>query len=349
MEFHFNNVNHAFHGMVEFFESAIHTDPEGHHVQEEQSRNGSVWTITEPVLITYHHPLNRVLLNSARDANPFFHLFEVAWMLAGSNDLEPLTHFLPKYADFSDDGKTVHGAYGHRWRTALGFDQLDAICAELTKNPGSRRCILQMWDSAQHIMIAPFMTEPRYHGSRDLEKACNGGKDVPCNTQILFRIVDGKLDMTVTNRSNDLIWGCLGANYVHFSYLLEYMAQRIGVGVGRYFQFSTNLHVYEWNWKPEKWLDVPYEDGEASDVRLLPWGTNIPRFDEECQDVAKIPDGCEELHWESPWIDQVLVPAVQAFNTHKQGSTVAALSTVELIRDSPWRRACREWLQRRVK
>jgi hypothetical protein len=38
--------------------------------------------------------------------------------------------------------------------------------------------------------------------------------------------------MTVTNRSNDLCWGMLGANYVHFTILQEYLAARLGV-VGR--------------------------------------------------------------------------------------------------------------------
>ena len=37
-------------------------------------------------------------------------------------------------------------------------------------------------------------------------------KDVPCNTHAYFAInAEGSLDLTVCNRSNDLVWGCLGA------------------------------------------------------------------------------------------------------------------------------------------
>ena len=50
--------------------------------------------------------------------------------------------------------------------------------------------------------------------------------------------------MTVTNRSNDMIWGAYGANAVHMSVLLEYMAGMLGYGVGAYYQFSNNLHAY---------------------------------------------------------------------------------------------------------
>jgi hypothetical protein len=71
------------------------------------------------------------------------------------------------------------------------------------------------------------------------------GKDFPCNTAAYFsRGVDGELNMTVTNRSNDMIWGAYGANAVHFSVLQEYMAAAIDCPVGRYWQVSNNLHAY---------------------------------------------------------------------------------------------------------
>ena len=41
-----------------------------------------------------------------------------------------------------------------------------------------------------------------------------------------------------------MIWGAYGANAVHMSILLEYMAARIDCAVGTYYQFSNNLHAY---------------------------------------------------------------------------------------------------------
>ena len=55
-------------------------------------------------------------------------------MLAGHNDLDSLQLF-PFMVRFSDDGMTLHGAYGQRW-----FDQLDAAYELLRENPSTRRC-----------------------------------------------------------------------------------------------------------------------------------------------------------------------------------------------------------------
>ena len=66
----------------------------------------------------------------------------------------------------------------------------------------------------------------------------------PCNTQIYFWSRNGKLNMTVANRSNDMIWGAYGANAVHMSFLQEYVASMCGVKCGIYTQFTHNLHAY---------------------------------------------------------------------------------------------------------
>jgi hypothetical protein len=50
--------------------------------------------------------------------------------------------------------------------------------------------------------------------------------------------------MTVSNRSNDLIWGTYGANMVHFNLLLTYVAAAVGVPKGYYHQVSSNTHLY---------------------------------------------------------------------------------------------------------
>lgn len=210
-----------------------------YHGIEEPSRNGPVIVSPCPVITTYVRPERRVLVSATRDANPFFHLFEALWMLAGRNDVTFPATFASNIASYSDDGETLHGAYGYRWREAFGFDQLPVIIRELKNNPASRRCVLQMWDPT-----------PRYDdrggdgGADDLRLAMEGGLDVPCNTAAYFDTIGGKLNMTVTCRSNDIIWGAYGANAVHFSILLEYVAALTGIPMGVYRQFSNNFHAY---------------------------------------------------------------------------------------------------------
>lgn len=193
---------------------------------ERASRNGPVLLFKEPVTTVYERPTERVIFWTARDANPFFHLHESLWMLGGRNDVESVARYVANMRSFSDDGVTFHGAYGHRWINHFGSNQLQTIVEALRANPDDRRQVLSMWDARA-----------------DLGRA---GKDLPCNLQALFSVnSDGALDMLVTNRSNDMVWGAYGANAVHFSFLQEYMALQLGREVGAYRQMSNNFHTYK--------------------------------------------------------------------------------------------------------
>lgn len=200
-----------------------------HEGVERNSRNGPVLVAPWPVTTVYQQPSEKITFQSDRDVNIAFLVYEALWMLAGRNDLEPLTRYVKDFGRYSDDGRTLHGAYGYRWRRKFspGFevDQLQVIARRLQADPEDRRCILQMWATEY-----------------DLDAT---SKDVPCNvTATLQRDADGRLDLTVFCRSNDIIWGSYFANAFHFATLLEYMAARIGCPVGVYRQVSVNWHAY---------------------------------------------------------------------------------------------------------
>src|SRR5580698_2494000 len=138
MEIHATNVNDAVDNGFHYLAVAG---------VEENSRNGKVIVAPEPVLTTYTHPTERVLFSPLRDQNCFFTFFESLWMLAGRNDLAWPLYFNSKFGQFSDDSKTLWGAYGMRWREWFGYDQLPLVMKELKKNPNSRRVVLAMWDA----------------------------------------------------------------------------------------------------------------------------------------------------------------------------------------------------------
>jgi thymidylate synthase len=227
--------------------------------------------VEEPVTITYTHPRERVLFNKERDCNVFFHLFESLWMLAGRNDVAPLAYYNSQIADIaSDDGKTFNGAYGYRWRrhghqghcrtdAGVWVDQLAIIIDQLRRKPESRRCVLQMWNVEDDLLkidetkdcccnLSVMFSIRTNHDSQDSGGVTPWGASIDVPADYKF------LDMTVCNRSNDLIWGTLGTNVVTFSVLQEYVANCLGVEVGFYNQFSNNLHCYTERWEPEKWL-----------------------------------------------------------------------------------------------
>lgn len=328
----------------------------------EASRNGDVAVMAGPVTTIYNEPMQRVLFSGVRNANPWFHLFESLWMLAGRNDIAWVAQFNKQMAAYSDDGLTQPAAYGHRWRKYFGYDQLDAIVAELTANPGSRRAVLAMWDGGadrdNSILV------PTTFGG-DLGRVHYGTADAPCNTQCYFRIVNGALDMMVTCRSNDILWGAYGANAVHFSVLLEYMAARLALPVGTMYQLSFNYHVYlEVLGGPEKAramaqdADVTnmYEKGMPTtpivfgdiDAFHADLAHMMAVVDPTIDDVTLLedPEYATLSGWRTPFFADTAQPMWWAWQAFKRKDYGNAMHHALNIVGPDWRAACVAWLQR---
>lgn len=286
------------------------------------SRNGKVLTFPDPQVLLIRKPWERVLFDARRNANPFFHLMEALWMIAGRNDVEFVRQFNKNMYTFSDDGFIFNGAYGYRWRQHFGYDQIARACEMLANNPNDRRVVMTMWDP--HIDL----------GSTSL--------DIPCNQQAIFRLDTGVLQMVTTNRSNDLIWGLLGANAVHLTVLQEYMAARIGVPMGPWSHMSANLHIYEHHWP----LLESMEKGVGWDWRPypahVPLVSNWQDFEQDCIDLC---NGKVD-YFKEPFFDEVVAPMIQSWNHWKEGQHEEALYQASCIGAEDWGTAATDWLSR---
>lgn len=306
--------------------------------QQQKSRNGPVIVAPGPVTTVYRKPKERALFWACRDANPFFHLMESLWMLAGRNDVDFVANYAGQMRAYSDDGETLHGAYGHRWIKHFGFDQLFQIAKTLRVNPTSRRCVLAMWDA------------PHEQG---------GGLDLPCNTHAYFsRNFDGGLDMTVCCRSNDIVWGAYGANAVHFSYLQEFLAKWIGCQVGQYWQISNNFHAYLDTYDKVKDLADAAPDGYRTinpcpyameTVRPFPLISTPP--ERWRQDLAMFLSDDPVTSYRDPFFRLVVAPMMQAHQIYK-GTTghvryKGALDALKRVAASDWKLAAEQWIRRR--
>jgi hypothetical protein len=313
----------------------------------EETRNGPVLRFPEPVVLAYPDPTRRILDWEVRDANPFFHHFEAMWMLAGRQDVEPLLFFNPRMADYCDDGKIARGfGYGWRWRHHFGFDQIEAVIKRLRENPADRRGVLTMWDV------------------QDLQADT---QDFACNMQVIFtpvKLEEGyALDMLVTNRSNDLIYGTMGSNLYHFSILHEYMAKKTGMQLGTYSQMTTNLHIYLQNPASARVLEAVKEGVEPpeappSDSTLLDLHNQLGK---DVEHFNRIVDWQSPLEWESEYLGTVCRPFFEAFRTFKKSSWEGELvvpSKVERVdrackllemMPSPLGATGEEWLNRRLR
>lgn len=337
--------------------------------RRQESRVGAVLVSPSPVMTVYSNPLNRVLFSPVRDANPFFHVMESLWMLAGRNDLPWLVQFNKRFASYSDDGgQTQPGAYGYRWRNYFGYDQLETIIVELKNNPQTRRAVLAMWDGgAQWDADENGITgrENPHNGPQpgDLFQAIAGSADVPCNTHAYFDTIDGRLNMTVCCRSNDIIWGAYGANAVHFSFLLEYVAASTGIPMGVYRQLSNNFHVYT-NVVAQDQLMPWSRDVEASDRYMVGTIRKVP-VTPDLRRVPLVAHGEEPLalsigtffEHDNPmdesfgfgnvFLDRVAAPMYRAWFAHKRRDYNEAARQTNHIAADDWRIACGEWLERR--
>ena len=303
--------------------------------REQDSRVGRVRSLPEPCTTVYERPEERVLFWPARDANPFFHLFEALWMLGGRNDLAFPKRFNKRFDAYSDDGVTVHGAYGHRWRSHFGLDQVEGVVNLLGREPTSRRAVIAMWDPAA-----------------DLGRV---SRDLPCNTTLYPRVREGCLDLTVLCRSNDIIWGAYGANAVHMSMLQEYLAGRLGVEVGCLYQVSNDYHAYLDVFEPLRraleeepgshlWHDA-YELGTAYPFKLLQNGEDWRDWH---QDLSLFLDSPHAYGFNTAFFRQVVMPLFAAWRGHEVRDYTAALANAERCAATDWRLAATGWLERRA-
>lgn len=317
-----SDVNSMFSMLCSGFYDS-HGFPQTKYIVEQESRNGKVKSHIAPVVIHITDPRKRVLFHPQRHANPVFHLMEALWMLAGRDDVAFVRQFNQQMYTYSDDGVRFNAAYGFRWRNHFGYDQVARAISMLKANPADRRVVIAMWDPQIDL------------GSASL--------DIPCNTQLMFRMHNGRLNLTSTNRSNDLIWGLMGANCVHLTILQEFIASAVGVPVGEWYHFTNNLHIYEHHYAlvdkvaKEKfyWPDYPPPAKLVKDP---------DQFLKECNELC---DGKLDF-FEEPFFDGTVAPMIQSWHAWKAGDSQQALEDASCIDADDWRKGTVEWYQRSI-
>ena len=200
----------------------------------------------DQVMWTLARPQEWGLLIPGRRLNPYFALAEVVWMWSGKGGAEFITYYNKSIGQFLDQGiPYFNAAYGKRVRhygyselpfretpfpktngqlpEAVEVDQLDHVIRKLQADPDTRQAAVTLWDPIKD----------NFHTS----------KDYPCNNMLYFSQRDGKLNLTVVIRSNDLVWGT-PYNMIQFSHLQALIAGSLELEIGTYTTMCNNLHVY---------------------------------------------------------------------------------------------------------
>lgn len=204
-----------------------------------------------PVMIIFDEPRQRFLTCPGRKIHPFFQIMEIVWILGGYGGVQWISKYLKNMEKYSDGMPEFHGAYGVRMRHAgyhrdlthndFGMgDQFKNCYTYLLQEPDTRHALMTLWNPI-------------------FDNYSVKTNDRPCNIALHFLVRDGKLDLTIFNRSNDLHWGLFNTNIVQFSVILETMAMLLHRPMGRQIHMINSLHYYTDNPITQQVLGAGYE------------------------------------------------------------------------------------------
>jgi len=168
-------------------------------------------------------PKDRKIINKERKWNEEYAEAEWQWYLSGDPKVSMLGDIYGKVPEIwkrmADERGYVNSNYGWQWKRQ---DQIDMVYEMLKQKPDTRQACISIYDGKE---ISDYAF------------------DTPCTYAIQFTIVNGRLDMCVTMRSNDLWYGFCNDQY-QFSKLQELMAFRLDIETGVYYHFAHNMHLY---------------------------------------------------------------------------------------------------------
>ena len=119
----------------------------------------------------------------------------------------------------ADDDGNVNSNYGWQWKRG---DQINKVIDILKDYRETRQACISIYDG------------------KEIDHYTH---DTPCTYAVQFTIVENRLNMCVTMRSNDLWYGFCNDQY-QFSKLQEMIAKEVNMEMGTYFHFAHNLHIY---------------------------------------------------------------------------------------------------------
>lgn len=142
---------------------------------------------------------------------------------------EFLVNYIPQILHDSPYKEGVKYAYGQRMRSWFGKDQIKQVIDKLSKELIATSAVINLWDV-----------------NVDAEKI----EGTPCLNHIWFRVIDNKLSMTATFRSNDM-FAAWCSNAFGLKALQCYVTEQINTRSQRQLQvgvlttISQSAHIYD--------------------------------------------------------------------------------------------------------
>jgi thymidylate synthase len=172
---------------------------------------------------TLMEPLQNEIHNKERKWSLRYAEAEWLWYLSANPSIKALGDIYGKipaiWKRMADGEGNVNSNYG--WQI-IRNDQMKKVVDLIKANPDTRQAAVSIYDGKE---IDKYKT------------------DTPCTYAIQFTVLNDRLNMCVTMRSNDLWYGFCNDQFC-FSELQRYVAEATGYKIGEYYHFAHNLHLY---------------------------------------------------------------------------------------------------------
>lgn len=197
------------------------------------------------------NPMLNIYKNKYRSSPLKYIAAEIPWYFSGTNNPTYIENYASLWKSIHNRDGTVNSAYGNLLfveRNEYGITQYQWVIDSLVRDKDSRQAFMH-FNKPHH----------QWHGN----------KDQVCTLQALFHIRNDKLHMTLTMRSNDVIYGFM-TDWAFFSILQYHVYLHMKkyyptLKMGSYTHISHSMHLYERHYelveKMVSYLD-PFEPDE---------------------------------------------------------------------------------------
>ena len=150
-------------------------------------------------------------------------MIELLWLLRGNTNIKWLQDRKCRiWNEWADDNGDLGPVYGKQWRDWGGIDQIKNVINGIKTNPNGRRHIVSAWNVEEiENMALP-----------------------PCHSFFQFTVIDGEINLHLTQRSGDMFLG-VPFNIASYSLLLLLVAGECKLKPGKFFHTINDAHIYE--------------------------------------------------------------------------------------------------------
>lgn len=218
--------------------------------RERHTRGEKCYELPEPYMFKITNPYAREITIPIRKWNRYLPYAESLWIASGRNDMSFISHYLPNLKDYSDNGDTMRGGYGPRFRHYNGSSKdydVKRIYKEESQEVDQYRYIVECFNQDTNTRRGIITIGDPMKDCFDNNRKLKFSKDIPCTRMLHFiKQPDcNKLNLIVSMRSNDLIFGASAVNIFNYTFIQEYFAKILNLEIGDYIHVANNFHYYE--------------------------------------------------------------------------------------------------------